>query len=96
MVEEDTRKGEPTSQAQSITGEELGRKGRQQTDLGTILQLKSTSMHVQFGKDRVGLGRAGVVQKGRYSVGGHRAGLASTLSDYKHKYLLCTFSSSEK
>lgn len=29
MVEEDTGKGEPTSQAQSITEEELGRKGRQ-------------------------------------------------------------------
>lgn len=74
MVKEDTGKGKPASQAQSVTGEELGRKGRQQTDLGTIWQLKSTNMHVQFGKDRVGLGRAGEVQKGRYGVGGHRTG----------------------
>lgn len=75
MVEEDTGKGEPTSQAQNVTGEELGRKERQQTDLGTILQLKSTSMHVQFGKDRVGLGHAGEVWKGKEQHGWSQDGV---------------------
>lgn len=57
------RKGDFTSRAQNVTGEGRGREGRWWADL--VLQIKSTSMHDEFGKDSAVLGLADEGRMGR-------------------------------